>query len=135
MSAFFSVGDPVLIKPTLTKTVASFLVSPGTAYGEAWLVARAGINNNGPLCVRLIDDVGQALSDWTETFSSSASRIKMSGVKIPAGAFPPLIRIEAINKSAAEHSDASVLGVFLVPSSETQRIHPDHSRWPRGAVV
>ena len=111
---FYIGGEPSAIKPTASKRAFSLLAQPKTPCNEAWLLARAGINSNGPLVVRLVDDLGRAVSGDVETNSSEATRLKFLNVKIPASDFPPLIRVQAVNKSTEDRSDAYVDGVLLV---------------------
>lgn len=110
--AFYSGGEPIAVKPTSTRIVLQFLVPANTAYTGGWLLASAGINNDGPARIRLIDELGSSLSDWTET-SAGMSRLKMSGVNIPAANLPQLVRVEVVNRSTTEQSNASVAGVLL----------------------
>lgn len=77
-------------------------------------MARAGINNNGPVVVHLADQMGNRLSDDVEGYSSSPTRLKFSNVRIPASPFPPLIHVRATNKSTVENSSAYVHSVLLV---------------------
>jgi len=117
-SSYYSCAAPVAVKPASLMYVATILTPPNQAFTEAWVLARAGMNNNGATQIRLVDEYGGALSDVTETFSSSAERIKMTGVRVPADVFPPKVRVEVTNKSTAAGSSAYVEGVLLVAKAE-----------------
>jgi hypothetical protein len=113
-TAYYSGGIPKEIKPSASnETALEFLAQPNLACSSAWILARAGINANGPLQVQLFDEYGNALSDVSDVNGSSTSRIKMTGVMIPADAFPPVVRVRVTNRSTASHSYASVMGVLL----------------------
>jgi len=117
-SEYYSGGDESSkVLPTETKIVLTFLGRPGTKCSEAWLLARGGMNNDGPLVVQLKNQEGMALSDPSEVHGqSSSSRIKMTNVRVPASdnGFPPVIRVEATNRSTVSFSNAFVNGVRLM---------------------
>jgi len=117
MSSTFTIstGQPVEVKPTQTKIVAACLFPANKSSNEAWVLARAGINNDGPVCIRLVNQYGSQLSDYVESHSSSSTRLKLQNVKVPSdGPFPQVVRVEVVNKSTVEHSNASVEDVLVV---------------------
>lgn len=115
-SMFIAGGEPIAVKPSSTRIVSRFLVPPGSKFQSAWVLAQAGMNNNGAARIRLVDDMGQALSDYTETFSSQVTRLKLTNVAInvPENGFPQAVSIEVENRSRVERSNASVHGVLLL---------------------
>ena len=117
MSSFEYYGGGAIntLQPSASKVVLSFLARPGGTSNEAWVLARGGINSNGALKIRLVDEYGSALSDYVEVFSSTLTRAKFTNVKIVAdGSFPAVLRVEAHNKSTATQSVATVEGVGVV---------------------
>lgn len=115
MSAeYYGGGSVNAVAPTATKIVLTFLAQPGQTSTGAWLLARAGINADGPVRVRLVDQYGAPLSNTVEVNSSSLERVRMLGVHVPAeGAFPTVVRVEAQNRSTVTNSHAAVEGVLL----------------------
>lgn len=113
---YIATGEPLPVKPSSTRIVSRFMVSPGSRFTTGWILAAAGINNNGPVRVRLVDEMGQGLSDYTSTFSSQVSRLKLTNVNIDvdASAFPKVVAVEVENRSVVERSNASVHGVLLL---------------------
>lgn len=113
---FIAGGEPIAVKPSSTRIVSRFLVAPGSKFQSAWVLAQAGMNNNGAARIRLVDDMGQALSDYTETFSSQVTRLKLTNVAInvPENGFPQAVSVEVENRSRVERSNASVHGVLLL---------------------
>lgn len=112
--SFYSGGVPKLIKPSASSTAFTFLARPDVPCSSAWLLAKAGINANGPLEVQLYNTLGQALSDVASVNSSTQpSRVKFTKCKIPASSFPPVIEVRVTNRSNVPRSDASVQGVLL----------------------
>lgn len=112
--SYYSGGEPRAIKPTASVNAFEFLGQPNAECKEAWLIAKAGINANGPLVVRLHDEDDRPVSDAAEVYSSAPARVKFTNVNISAGSVPPLIKVLAVNRSTAEQSNASVNGVLLV---------------------
>jgi len=102
------------VRPNRLKYVSTFLSAPHKSCNEAWVVARAGSNNNGALRIRLVDQFGSALSDTSEVFGSNLERIKLLNVNIPSATFPPLIKLEVTNKSTRSNSTAYCDGLILV---------------------
>lgn len=115
-SEFFSTNAGDVLPTATNRRVATFLSKTGAACHEAWALASAGLNADGPLVFRLIDQSGMALSDWSETSASSLERVKMQDVRIVPedSAFPPVIVVEATNRSTKTNSIAKFAGVRLV---------------------
>lgn len=115
MSEYFGTSTGGIAPSVTGMRVFSFLANP-RACSEVWALVAGGMNNNGPLEIRLIDQYGTAMSDWAECHSSSLSRIKLQGVRISADpdGFPQVLTVEATNRSTASHSTARVSGVRLV---------------------
>lgn len=116
MASTYVGGAPVQVKPTSTKTVFPALLGSNAApstVSEVWCVARAGLNNNGPLRVCLVDEVGRQVTDWLEFFSTSPAKSRFTGVKLATDAFPQLLQVRAENRSTASHSVAEVYGVLF----------------------
>lgn len=115
MSFSLNTGTPLLVLPTQTKIVAQALFPANAVSTEGWVLAKAGMNNDGPSLIRLVDEYGQGLSDYVETNSSSVSRLKLQNVNVRGdGTFPKVVRVELVNKSTTEQSNAAVYDVLLV---------------------
>lgn len=119
MSSSFTIvaAQPVEVKPSQTKYVAQTLFPPASSSSKGYVLARAGINNNGgPVCIRLVDQYGNALSDYVESSSSLASLLLLPNVRVPSSSsgLPEVIRVEVVNKSIVEHSNAVVENVLLL---------------------
>lgn len=112
--SFYACATPVQVKPTATAYVADILFPPNQECHEAWVLAKRGVNGDGPARIRLVDQYNQPLSDYVDTFSSSMERLKLTGVNIAAELFPPVVRIEVVNKSTTDGISASVAGVMFV---------------------
>lgn len=109
--SYFPGGAPRPIKPETSGTALSF--PNDRAYTEGWVYAKAGINNNGPLCIQLQTQDGRAISTVAEVFSSEASLSKFTQVDVKSSETPEIIKVWAVNKSTAENSNAEVLGIWL----------------------
>ena len=116
MSQYYNIGELKAIKPSASGT-SSVLTQPNVSCSEAWILAQAGINNNGALNVYLTDEYGRRLSDTIETSSSQISRLKFTSVKIDASEFPSVIRVVAENRSTVTNSNAYIQGLLLVYDS------------------
>ena len=107
-------GSIYVADPGKSRTGLQFLAYPNQARNEAWVIAKAGFNNNGPLRFRLVDQMNQPLSTWSETFSTSLERVKLNNVKIPNDSFPLVVKVMLENKSTNEYSTGFVEGVLLI---------------------
>lgn len=115
MSFSINASEPVQVKPTQTKIVAQCILPPSSSYSTGYVLARAGMNSNGPICVRLVDQYGAALSNYVESFSTSASLLVLPNVRVPSSpSTPHVVCVEVVNKSTIEHSNACVENVLLL---------------------
>lgn len=114
MSLSISCGAPNEVKPAATKIVTEFLLPVGKQLENVWGVAKAGMNNNGPLVVQLLDELNTPLSDTTELFGSELTRFKFLGVKaLPSSPLPAIVKVRAVNKSTQSGSNASVAHILI----------------------
>jgi hypothetical protein len=111
---YYGGGSAHPIYPTATNVPITFLAQPGKAARSAWLLAKAGVNADGPVRVRLVNQFGQGVSQYAEVRASSLERVKFVGVRVNAdGPFPAVIKVEAQNRSTVPGSSAVVEGVLL----------------------
>lgn len=113
---FYSGSGDNEVKSGEKKVVFTFLANPQMASTEAWLLARADINGNGPLRVQLRDMYGRPISDEAEVNSSAMERVKLTNVAWnPSGPFPEVVSVVASNESTNEDGyGANVGGVLFV---------------------
>uniref|UniRef100_A0A6C0IWF2 Uncharacterized protein n=1 Tax=viral metagenome TaxID=1070528 RepID=A0A6C0IWF2_9ZZZZ len=113
MSVSLSCGQPVEVKPSQTKIVAYSLFPAQSTATSGYVLARAGVNNNGPVRVRLVDENGNALSNYVDSYSSYITKLPLTNVNITTTNEPVVVRVEVVNKSTVEQSYASVHDVLL----------------------
>ena len=107
---FFSSTAPQVPANTRTNTL-NCLFPAGRTCKEAWVLGRAAPDS--VLEVRLIGQRNEPLSDVSQLYGANdVSRTRMLNVNVPAGSFPPVVRLEAKNTSGK--ASAWVEGVQLV---------------------
>lgn len=107
---FFSSTSPE-IQPNTRANTLNCLIPAGRTCKEAWVLGRAAPDS--VLEVRLIGQRNEPLSDVSQLYGANdVSRTRMLNVNIPAGSFPPVVRLEARNTS--DKSTAWVEGVQLL---------------------
>jgi hypothetical protein len=95
------------------QTVRLPFLSETRVSNEAWVLANKGYSADGQLRVRIVDQLGTGLSDWSDINSSYTERVKMFNVNIPSGSpFPPVLQLEVQN-TATQGGDAHVFGVRI----------------------
>ena len=106
-------GNRKTIKAEAQETAMTFLGNPNSKCNECWVLARAAYGGNGPLRVKLVNDVGGEVSDEIEIHSSSLASIKLNNVNIEASEFAPVLNVFVKNASTATESQALIEGVLM----------------------
>jgi len=113
-SVYYSALETVPVNKS--RTPLQFLLPPERHATEAWVLAGASYGGSGSIKLRLVNEYGSPLSDYTEIFGSEITKVKMQHVNIVnTEPMPRQVKLEVTNNSTTG-ADAKVYGVLVTYS-------------------